>query len=489
INTAAQTTIAYTENNNNQTNVNQKMQDYLGISNYHVLQDPNNTYIDHIDCWGKFLAPDKVLIRSVPTNHAQYSALETTANYFATQNCAWGYPYKVYRVNTPGNQPYTNSLILNKRVFVPIMNNSNDAAALQVYRNAMPGYEVIGITGTGSAPWESTDALHCRTHEIPDKNMLRITHTPWHGVVLPDAVLTINTSIKAYSNQPLYSDSLFVAYKINGGAWQRSMLVSDTRDSYFTTLPAFAPGDTIRYFVHAADQSGRSYDHPVFAALDPHLFVMQPDIDGPLLTHVPITSLGNQIDPISFVVNASDESGISQVLFRYKTNNSPTYTFPMDELAEGSFQFQYYPEFVVGDTNFFYGFTAYDAANPPNISQLPISDQWFQIPVNPVSNSDDLNAPGIQGIKSVYPNPFKQGSGARLTVGYYSKNDSPIVWKVFNMRGQIVHESRSISSATGLHELHWDGRDRSGNLSTSGVYLQQILIGSKSHESKLLLIK
>ena len=145
IHTAAQTMIAYTENNNNQDFVNNQMSSYLGIESYHVLEDPNNTYIDHIDCWGKFLAPDKVLIRSVPTTHAQYSAIEATAAYFATRSCAWGYPYKVYRVYTPGNQPYTNSLILNKRVFVPIMNNVNDAAALQVYRNAMPGYEVLEI--------------------------------------------------------------------------------------------------------------------------------------------------------------------------------------------------------------------------------------------------------------------------------------------------------------------------------------------------------
>jgi len=53
INTAAQTTLVYTENGNNQTNVNTKMHDYLGIENYLVVQDPNNTYIDHIDCWGK----------------------------------------------------------------------------------------------------------------------------------------------------------------------------------------------------------------------------------------------------------------------------------------------------------------------------------------------------------------------------------------------------------------------------------------------------
>ncbi|MCB5265911.1 MAG: agmatine deiminase family protein [Candidatus Cloacimonetes bacterium] len=209
INTAAQTRIAYSENSNNQTNVNTQMQNYLGITNYHVVQDPNNTYIDHIDCWGKFLAPDKILIRSVPASHPQYNAIEATANYFAQQNCAWGYPYRVYRVNTPQNQPYSNSLILNKRVFVPTMNSSYDAAALQVYAQALPGYEIIGVPGSAYTPWESTDALHCRTHEIPDARMLDISHQPYFGDQNYSGEYVFSANIIAHSGAALNADSLF----------------------------------------------------------------------------------------------------------------------------------------------------------------------------------------------------------------------------------------------------------------------------------------
>ena len=48
------------------------MEDYYGIETYHVVPDPNNTYIDHIDCWGKYLSPTKVLIREVPNSHPQF---------------------------------------------------------------------------------------------------------------------------------------------------------------------------------------------------------------------------------------------------------------------------------------------------------------------------------------------------------------------------------------------------------------------------------
>ena len=35
---------------------------FLGTKKYLVLTDPTGTYISHIDCWGKFLAQNKVFI-------------------------------------------------------------------------------------------------------------------------------------------------------------------------------------------------------------------------------------------------------------------------------------------------------------------------------------------------------------------------------------------------------------------------------------------
>ena len=64
-------------------------------------------------------------------------------------------------------QPYTNSIILNNKVLVPIENNSYDDDALASYAEALPGYEILGFTGS----WESTDALHCRAKGIPDLEM------------------------------------------------------------------------------------------------------------------------------------------------------------------------------------------------------------------------------------------------------------------------------------------------------------------------------
>ena len=48
---AASSDLVYDENLISEDDVDSIMQAYYGIDTYHVVEDPNNTYIDHIDCW------------------------------------------------------------------------------------------------------------------------------------------------------------------------------------------------------------------------------------------------------------------------------------------------------------------------------------------------------------------------------------------------------------------------------------------------------
>ena len=173
---SASTQIAYTENSQCGTNdqssiplppcsyVDNALTDYYGINTYHVVADPNDEYIDHIDCWGKYLSPTRMLIREVSASHSQYQEIEAVAEYFENTLTSTGEEWEVFRVYTPNDQPYTNSLILNNKVFVPVMNSQWDDDALEVYQAAMPDHEVLGFTGS----WQSTDALHCRVKGVPD---------------------------------------------------------------------------------------------------------------------------------------------------------------------------------------------------------------------------------------------------------------------------------------------------------------------------------
>ena len=249
--------------------INDLMNDYLGINTYHTIPDPNNTYIDHIDCWGKFLAVDKVLIREVPASHAQYDEIEAVADYFASHNCSWGYPYEVYRVYTPGNQPYTNSLILNKRVFLPITGGSWDDEAIEAYEEAMPGYEILGFTGS----WESTDALHCRTKGIADRNMLHVEHLPWWQPQNGGTLINFTSQIEACSQAELLADSVYIAWRIDNEDWVYNTLTASNGDwSIDINLPVNE--GNFQYYIHVQDENGNIIDHPLSAEYDPHQFTI-----------------------------------------------------------------------------------------------------------------------------------------------------------------------------------------------------------------------
>ena len=270
------------ENNNNETNVRNKMRSYLGIDPYHITIDPQGDYIAHVDCWGKLLAPDKILIAQLPASNSHYADYEEVAEFFANTNCCWGYPYKVYRVYEPGGNtlaPYTNSLIVNKTVFVPLGSNStHNNNALAVYQNALPGYEIIGVTNNSySTGWQNTDALHCRTRGVMDFDMLFVDH---RNVVFGEQPMqdsiAITSKFIAYSGQALKQDSLLVYYSIDGGDYQTAkMSATGNQNEYVGYIKGFNYSSTVDYYVFGADQSGHRYMQPVFGAVEPHHFVIE----------------------------------------------------------------------------------------------------------------------------------------------------------------------------------------------------------------------
>lgn len=312
--------LVFQENNNNETNVRNKMRDYLGIDPYHVTIDPQGDYIAHVDCWGKYLAPDKILIAQLPSSSSQYALYEQVANYFATTNCCWGYPYHVYRVQEPGGStlaPYTNSLILNKTVYVPMGSNSNyNQQAIAVYQEAMPGYDIVGVTNNDwYTSWENTDALHCRTRGVMDFNMLFVDHRDVKfGVQEWQDSIAITSKFIAYSGQDLKQDSLLVYYSIDGGAYQVAhMTATGEPDEYVGYIKGYQGESEIDYYVFGADESGRRYTQPVFAELDPHHFTME--------AHTPITPTEPTISVDEIVFEE-----ITNVTFTISNNTANPFT-------------------------------------------------------------------------------------------------------------------------------------------------------------------
>jgi agmatine/peptidylarginine deiminase len=266
---AMSTNLVLTENaTHSQNAINTMFNNYLGVTDYQLYPDPNNTYINHIDCWAKLLDVDKVLIRSVPTNHPQYSAIEAVVAQWQTKLSSYGTPYKIFRVNTSNDEPYTNSFIFNKHIYVPLMGTANDAAALLAYQNAMPGYTV---TGYSYSNFESTDAIHCRVNTIFDNQMISVKHFP----PVPSSVLqTLTFNVNIAHTNALNQSGTYISWKTGkNGIWQNSNLSLQSNGNWLINLTAPVIGDTLFYWISATDVTNRNVTLPLCASQDPFMLI------------------------------------------------------------------------------------------------------------------------------------------------------------------------------------------------------------------------
>jgi agmatine deiminase len=266
------TRLVYAENpDKTEAEVDSIMLAYLG-NDYTVLDYIESGGIHHIDCWAKFLNPTTILVKDVSPGHSSYALLNARAEYLSQQISAWGQPYTIVRVYCPSGTAYTNSLILNKKVYVPTFGSSYDTTAIRVYEEAMPGYEVLGFDGS----WYENDAIHCRTMGVPDKEMLFIHHIPLAGRTgdtLNDYL--ISATILACSDSLLVDDSLKIYYNVNGGPWDYAALNSSPQqDSFYGYIPAQGPGSQVLYYLKAADYSGRVETHPFIGEPGAHTFAV-----------------------------------------------------------------------------------------------------------------------------------------------------------------------------------------------------------------------
>ena len=244
------------------------MKDYLG-NDYTVLDYIESGGIHHIDCWAKFLDPTTILIKDVSPGHPSYHLLNARADFLATKTSAWGRPYTIVRAYCPYGTAYTNSIILNDKVFVPIFSTSWDDSALQVYQRAMPGYEVLGFYGS----WYDNDAIHCRIMGVTDRYMLEVDHIPLFDSEDYQHDYLVSVQIEDHSNAGLIPESLLVYYSIDSSAFDTAYLQATSRsDSFYAYIPAQPPGTEIAYFVKAADNSGRVVTHPFIGVPGAHVF-------------------------------------------------------------------------------------------------------------------------------------------------------------------------------------------------------------------------
>ncbi len=456
--------------------------DYLGIEDYHVRPDPLDDYIKHIDCWGKFLSPGKVIIGQVPSADYRYADFEDAANYFASKTSSYGKPYEVIRVYTPGDYPYTpytNSLILNKKIFVPITGSQWDDEAIATYEEAMPGYEIVGIMYDG---WLNTDALHCRTKGVADIGMLYINHIPLLGNVGYLENYEITAKINIASNQPIYNDSVLIYYSINEEEYEVTNMTYLGSDEWTGTISGIIPGDEIDYYLYAADWSGRQSNHPYIGQPDPHEFK---PFGGP------VTQLEMNPDTVLFltyedmwngkelnIVNISDDTvkinNITEYgnVFMWYVEEMPElpYFLPENDTLKLNILCDIPVSFLgelIGDTMFI-------------TTPMQTYEQLIMADSDILSSTTDNTIDNFR----VFPNPFK----TNVNFNFYSETEELTTLRIFNIKGQVVFQSQTNMFA-GNNNISWNGKSQQGADLPKGIYFYEVELGSKKEKGKIVLSK
>ena len=84
-----------------------------------------------------------------------------------------------------------------------------------------------------------------------------------------------------------------------------------------------------------------------------------------------------------------------------------------------------------------------------------------------------------------YPNPFNAGT----ILPFLAPDSAPAALHIYNLHGQKVRTLTTGQVAAGYGEVAWDGRDHSGHVVASGVYLYRLETEEVELTRKLLFLR
>jgi hypothetical protein len=94
--------------------------------------------------------------------------------------------------------------------------------------------------------------------------------------------------------------------------------------------------------------------------------------------------------------------------------------------------------------------------------------------------------PMLDGLAiSAAPNPFNPSTA----INYRLPSSGRVAINVYDVRGRLVETLVDEDESAGAHTVRWDGRNRDGQLVTSGVYFAHISHAGRTRTHKLLLLK
>ncbi|MFN0156603.1 MAG: agmatine deiminase family protein [Bacteroidota bacterium] len=253
------------------------MRRYSGLSSYIKMDPLPYDVIHHIDMHMKLLDEETLLIGEYPVNVADYAVIESTVDYLETLVGPYGRPYTIIRIPMPpdaqGRYPnngsdyltYTNSVIINKTVLVPIYSLPQDQLALDIYADAMPGYTILGFDCNSIIP--QLGAIHCITKEIGVREPVHFAHKRILSVD-DTTEIRFEARIKARSG----IDSAVVFWTSDSATTFHRLDLTDSSGMFSATIAPQPFGSTVWYYIQAYAGSGREVTKPLVGAAGAYSF-------------------------------------------------------------------------------------------------------------------------------------------------------------------------------------------------------------------------
>lgn len=245
----------------------------LGFEEFFVLPNYEKSGAQHVTCVIKLLDEERILATRLPKDHSAYDKVEEMVAQLATLTNTFGRPYEILRIDAPAFEDegsaygisgadfypwYIDAIFLNDKVLVPLYGLPEDEAALEVYRSALPGYEIKGFEFPEDQGLYA-NTINCRTATVWDTQMLVARHMPYRDEVAAADVYPVEVAFRDYSGAGLEEDRLRLVWRFVGTQeWTKVALLAGDRDDVFRAeIVAGSDRRPIEYYVAGEDRTGR----------------------------------------------------------------------------------------------------------------------------------------------------------------------------------------------------------------------------------------
>lgn len=297
---------------------------FLGVKQYIKFPTLPFDGIHHLDMHMRVIDEETIFFGQYPEGIADGPQIEANIKYLQEGfSSSLGHAYNILRLPMPpdgnGRYPnqggsyrtYTNSIFLNKTILVPTYEEKYDTTALRIYRENLPGYNVVGINCNSIIG--SLGALHCITKTVGVNQPLWIAHARLKDSDDASREYPVTAIVK--HREGVQAVELFYKISTDSTYTMASMVLVDTAASIWGgIIPPFPSGTEVQYYIHATATTGQQQVRPIVAPegyFRFHIFGEPANIPPSVqITYPPDQSVFNALDAdLHITAEANDADG------------------------------------------------------------------------------------------------------------------------------------------------------------------------------------